>query len=190
MRVMAFVAAAALGLSCSRGARSPEEGYRQLALAVQARDARALFAALDQETRWSWMTIQRSHREAYDIVQSVYPDGAERARQIARFEAGAQSDGADALFATQVTDKDWQELAVIVSAQATPAATFRTSGDTATADVRGKAVPFRQGPKDGRWGYTGYAETAEATKRRAMTDLDLLRRSAADYERAAVREAR
>jgi hypothetical protein len=129
------------------------------------------------------MTIQRSHREAYDIVQSVVPEGEERARQIARFVAGATADGAGALFARQVDETRWAELAAI--AGATP--TFRTEGGTAEADVSGQKVSYKVGPKDGRWGYAGFTATSEELKRRAIADLGLLRRNAADYERAAIR---
>src|SRR5262245_54106478 len=84
-------------VGCARGASTPEEAYRRLAAAVTAKDAGALFDALDQETRWSWMTVQRSHREAYDVVLSIFPEGPDRTRQLGRFEAGATSENARAL---------------------------------------------------------------------------------------------
>jgi len=60
---------------------SNTEAYTRLAAAVTAGDGGALFDALDQETRWNWMSIQEFHREAYDIVLSNYPEGEIRARE-------------------------------------------------------------------------------------------------------------
>ena len=62
-------------------AKTPGEAYKRFSAAVNAGDGGALFDALDQETRWNWMTIQKFHREAYDIVLSNYPEGRDpRAR--------------------------------------------------------------------------------------------------------------
>ena len=35
------------------------------------------------------MTVQRCQREAYDIVLSNFPEGADRESKLRRFEAGA-----------------------------------------------------------------------------------------------------
>ncbi len=59
------------------------------------------------------------------------------------------------------------------------------AAQVATAD--GRLLPFRRGPKDGRWGFSGLATEAEQAKRRAIADLELIQKSAADYERAATR---
>jgi hypothetical protein len=48
--------------SCRRKAKTPLEAYQRLTAAVTANDGGALFDALDQETRWNWMSIQKFHR--------------------------------------------------------------------------------------------------------------------------------
>ena len=50
----------------------------------------------------------------------------------------------------------------------------------------GARVEFRRG-KNGDWGYAGLAKRAEEDKLRAWHDLELVRASAADFERAAAR---
>ncbi len=185
MLLALLVAALAVG-GCGRGAKTPQEAYDRFAAAVRARDGAALHDALDQETRWSWMTIRKSHREAYDIVLSNFPDG-ERDRHTRRFEAAAVSDSERALFATQMTAARWEELAKGLPEGAAPA----LAGNEATVAKRdGGKLVFRRGPKDGRWGFAGFAEEAELAKRRAIADLELVRNSAADYERAATRAGR
>jgi hypothetical protein len=72
--------------------RTPTEAHARLAAAVAAHDGAKLWNALDQDTRWSWMTIQRAWRECYDITQSAVPEGPERTRLLARFEPGATSE--------------------------------------------------------------------------------------------------
>jgi hypothetical protein len=50
-------------------------------------------------------------------------------------------------------------------------------------------VPLGRG-EDGGWGFAGLAKGAEDDKNRAYNDLEVVRASAADYERAAARAAK
>jgi len=65
---------------CRHKSKTPEEAFQRFAAAVHAGDGAALFDALDQSARWDLMTIQKYHREAYDIVLSNYPEGPVRDR--------------------------------------------------------------------------------------------------------------
>jgi hypothetical protein len=71
--LLVTLATVAAGAGCHHPAKTPDEAYRRFRAAVTAGDGAALFDALDQPTRWAWMTIQKVHREAYDIVLSNYP---------------------------------------------------------------------------------------------------------------------
>ena len=53
----------------------------------------------------------------------------------------------------------------------------------------GARVELARG-KDGGWGFAGLAKQAEEDKNRAYHDLEVVRASAADYERAAARAAK
>jgi hypothetical protein len=182
----------ALGLcaaiaGCAGGAGTPEEALAVLGQAVQARDGGRLYDALDLETRWSWMSIQRAERESYDIILSNFPPGPERERQLRRCEAGALAQTPRELFARRVEDATWTELAAAVSQAGTPV----SSGDGSEAQTEGggRKLIFRRNPhKRFGWGFAGLADEAEQIKRRAMADLEVVRTSAADYERAAARQ--
>src|SRR4051812_33742619 len=74
MLIVLAIAALAAG-GCRQKAKTPAEAFKRLTTAVNAGDGGALFDALDQQTRWNWMSIQKFHREAYDIVLSNFPEG-------------------------------------------------------------------------------------------------------------------
>lgn len=180
---LALVAA----MACRPTAKTPEEAYRRYSLAVAGRDGGALFDALDQGTRWCWMTVQRTHREAYDILLSSFPEGPDRTRQLRRFEAGALASHEREVFAAWFDAARFGPLAQ--TGGATPA--FEPAGDgEVTAVVNSVRLPFRRGPKDGGWGYAGLAAESDDAQRRAIADLEIIRRSAADWERAAARGGR
>lgn len=177
-----LIALAAAG--CTRGASTPEDAYGQLATAVRAGDAAALFEALDLETRWAWMTIQRAHREAYDVVLSNFPDD-ERERALPRYEDGAHAEDAAALFARK------QGPAALAALRGRlpdrPSFTKLGEDDATTAASDGKPLPFHR--RKG-WGYRGFYEEAKSLEKRAWADLESVRTSATDFERAAARSGK
>lgn len=172
-----------------RKARTPEDAYRRFSKAVAAGDAAALFDALDQKTRWAWMTIQKSHREATDIILSNYPEGAERDRELRRFERGATLGSARALFAEEMGQPALPGLRALA---VTDGARFELApdGESATALLSsGARVPLRRGDNQS-WGFAGFAAESEERQNRALRDVDQVRLNAADYERAAARAGR
>jgi hypothetical protein len=61
-----------------------------------------------------------------------------------------------------------------------------TADDAAAVLASGARVELRRS-KNGEWGYAGLAKRAEEDKNRAYHDLEGVRASAADLERAAAR---
>lgn len=184
----ALVALAALAAVGCGKARTPEEAHRKFCKAVNAGDASALFEALDQKSRWAWMTVQKSHREAYDIILSNYPEGTERERELRRFERGATLGSGRALFVEEAGPAALAMSRPLCAGEAhfEPAA----DGQNATALLAsGARAPLRLGPNGG-WGFAGLADDAEDRQKRALADVDQVRVSAADYERAATRSAK
>lgn len=180
---LAMVAQLATVGGCAGGAQTPEEAHQRLVQAVGARDAARLFDALDLETRWSWMSIQRAERETYDIILSNFPEGPDRDRLLRRCQTGALSENARALFASQLEPTAWEELAAGLPGAGAPQV---VSADRAEVAAAGRKLDYRRAGRRG-WGYAGLAGRAEELKRRALADLELVRSSAADYERAATR---
>jgi hypothetical protein len=184
-RLWLFACVAATTVGCRHPAKTPDEAYKRFSAAVTTGDGAALFDALDQPTRWSWMTIQKCHREAYDIVLSNYPEGPERERESRRFAPGATATSARELFRAEVAGAVLPSLAALAVADAhvEPGA---DDGHAAAVLASGARVPFARG-QDGSWGYSGLAKDADEQQTRAIHDLDVVRASAADYERAAAR---
>jgi len=183
---IALVCAAAASVAgCGYKAKTPAEAYKRFADAVKAGDGGALFDSLDQETRWNWMSIQKFHREAYDIVLSNFPEGPERERATKRFERAATASSARELFKNDAAPTLLKMFRALTLADGPiengpgddrAGATFPTGG----------RVELRRG-KNGGWGFAGLAKQAEEDKNRAYHDLEVVRASAADYERAAAR---
>ena len=178
------------GCWLGRGSPTPAQAKERLTEAVAARDPQQLWRALDLDTQWSWMTIQRADRECYDITLSNVPEGPEREPMIKRFEAAATSEDAAALFARWLSPEIWARLAGQLAAARTQEPQ-PVGPDRAEITLPDGKLVFR---KDDRnhfgWGYAGLAEPAEALRRIATTDREALRTNAADYERAATREQR
>jgi hypothetical protein len=162
-------------------------GYKRLAAAVNAGDAGALFDALDQETRWNWMSIQKFHREAYDIVLSNYPEGEVRERETRRFERAATAPSARDLFIADAAPTILPMLRPLVLADA-PIEPGPTEDRAAAVLASGIRVELRR--SNGDWGYAGLDKRAEEDKNRAYHDLEVVRASAADFERAAARSGK
>lgn len=181
----ALVGAAALA-GCAGGVATPDEASKVLAQAIEARDGGRLYDALDLDTRWSWMSIQRAERESYDIILSNFPEGAERERLLRRCETGAQAETARDLFAKQVDDATWSELAARTAHAGR--LVLSADGTEAQSSEPGGPVFRHSNHRHGGWGFAGLADRAEEIKRRALADLELVRASAADYERAATRQ--
>jgi hypothetical protein len=182
--VFGFVMAVAVA-GCRHKNKTPEEAYQRFAAAVTAGDGAALFDSLDQPSRWAWMTIQKYHREAYDIVLSNYPEGPDREREAHRFEPAATATSGRELFRATAAAAALRGLAPLAVADAR-VETGPTDGQAAAVLATGARVPFSRG-QDGSWGFSGLARDAEDQKTRAYHDLEVVRASAADYERAATR---
>ena len=167
--------------------KTPEEAYQRFAAAVKAGDGAALFDALDQPTRWAWMTIQKYHREAYDIVLSNYPRGPSASGR----SAGSSAPRRPRARASCSAPRPRPGLLPMLgrSAQGTAHRSGPPDGQAAAVLDGGGRVPFARG-EDGGWGFAGLAKEAEDEKNRAYHDLEVVRASAADYERAAARAAK
>jgi hypothetical protein len=175
----------------SRGAKTPADAKGRLVAAVAARDPAQLWRALDLDTQWSWMTIQRAGRESYDITLSHFPEGAQRERLIRRYEPAATSENAATLFAKALAAETWSTLAAQLAAAGSQAPTVNPPGTEAEIVWTGGRLLFRKATQNAfGWGFSGLADQANELKRAASADLEALRTNAADYERAATRGLR
>jgi hypothetical protein len=192
MRFSLFFLILSIFVGCGpKGAKTPVEAHARLSAAGAAHDGDLLWNALDQDTRWSWMTVERAWREAYDITQSAVPEGAERARLLARFEPGATSESAQALFRRMLEPDEWKHIAALLATAGPRQPELTPASETAEiATSAGQLVYRKAHDRHWGWGYSGLAARAEQVKRTASADLERMRSDAADYERAATRGAR
>jgi hypothetical protein len=192
MRFLLLFALFSAALGCGpKPAKTPAEAHARLVAAVTARDATMLWNALDQDTRWSWMTILRAWREAYDITQSVVPEGPERTRLLSRFEPGATSEDAATLFKRMLDPNEWKQEEEVIAAAGDRQPQVKPPGETAELSTPAGFLAYRKANnRHWGWGYSGFAARAEQIKRTASADLERMRADAADYERAATRGAR
>jgi hypothetical protein len=182
--VLTVAVAVLLSAGCGK-AKTPEEAYRRFSAAVTAGDGAALYDALDQRSRWAYMTVQKYHREAYDIVLSNYPEGPVREREKRRFESAATASSGRELFRVETAPALLPMLRPLVAADAR--IELAPSGNEAYAVLAsGPKVPLLRG-ENGGWGFAGLLQRAEDHGNRAYHDLEVVRASAADYERAAAR---
>ena len=185
---LALVALPMAAAGCGHKSKTPEEAFQRFATAVQAGDGAALFEALDQQTRWDLMTIQKYHREAV----------RHRAQQLSRRARARPGEGAVRARGHAPPRRRSSSAATRRPALADAgAAGARDSAHrarprrrqaTAVVDGGGR-VPLLRG-ESGGWGFAGLAKRAEDDKNRAYNDLEAVRASAADYERAAARAAK
>ena len=169
---------------CRHGAKDPAGAYRQLAAAVNAGDGGALFDALDQKARWAFMSVQKWHREAYDIVLSNYPEGPLRESEKRRFEPAATATSAREMFKAEVAPGLLPMLRPLIAADAR-IENGPSENEAAAVLASGARVPLARGR--GGWGFAGLGQRADEQRNRAFHDLEVVRASAADYERAAAR---
>ncbi|MFL5307111.1 MAG: hypothetical protein ACJ8F1_17980 [Polyangia bacterium] len=190
-RVALLAAAAvvsAVGVAgCRHRSKTPDDAYQRFADAIKNEDGGALYDALDQATRWDLMTIQKAHREAYDIVLSNYPEGPEREREKRKYEPAATAPSARELFKNETAPHmiPMTRMLVMGMVHFEPGS---TDGEANAVLEGGGRLLFARG-QDGSWGYAGIAKQTADEKNRAYHDLEVVRASAADYERAAARAA-
>lgn len=181
-----FVLSLAL-VGCGRGAKSPEEAYARFAAALRAKNGSSLFAALDLQTQWSWMSLRQMHREAHEIIVTRYPE-ASREREAKRYRQGAEATSDAEFFAASLDVGIWDEIGQGMPIGGMPTVTKLSETEATATTPGGRKLLFRFGPrKDAGWGFAGLADGAEAQKRRTANDLETVRASAAVFDRAASR---
>jgi hypothetical protein len=184
--VAVVVLAAGVGSAagCGSGAKTPALAYQRFSEAVTAGDGGALFDSLDQQSRWAWMSIQKWRREAYDIVLSSYPEGPLRESEKRRFEPAATATSAREMFKAEVAPGLLPMLRPLIAADAR-IENGPSENEAAAVLASGARVPLARGR--GGWGFAGLGQRADEQRNRAYHDLEVVRASASDYERAAAR---
>jgi hypothetical protein len=159
---------------------TPQGAYGRIALAVAERRTRDLFPYLETDAQWAAYTVRDLRRDACARVRASYPPAAQPPLLDAWHEEGEAPDGSD-LFALVATRRGWiarleRDLSGVDHVE--------IQGERATVVTsRGTRYPFRL-RDNGVWGLTIFTAELGAEAERAARDLDVVKRAAADYERA------
>ena len=158
---------------------TPEGAYTRIAYAVAERRPRDAFAYLETDAQWAAYSVRDMRRKACDRVRASYPP-EEGAHLLDAWHAeGDAADGADA-FALLAVSRGWvprleRDLSGVDHAE--------IAGERATVVTsRGTRYPFRR-RENGIWGLTIFTAELAAEAEHAARDLDVVERTAADYDR-------
>ena len=157
---------------------TPEGAYARIAYAIAQRRPGDAFAYLETDAQWAAYSVRDMRRKACDRVRASYPQ-AERAPLLDAWHAeGDAPDGAD-VFALLAVNRGWvQRLERDLSGMEH----VEIAGERATVVTsRGTRYPFRR-RDNGIWGLTIFTAELAAEAERAARDLDVVERTAADYD--------
>jgi hypothetical protein len=160
---------------------TPEGAYARIAFAVAERHTRDIFPYLETEAQWASFSVRDLRRKACDRVRAAYPADAAAPLVAAWHEESDAPDGPD-LFALWAARRGWIPW---LERDMSGVAHVEIAGERATIiTVRGTRYAFRR-RENGIWGLTLFTAELSAEAERAARDLDVVERTAADYERAA-----
>jgi hypothetical protein len=160
--------------------RTPQGAYLRVVIAVNRGRAQDFFAYTETRAQHACYTIRDYRRKTRDRVLGSFPE-PERSQLAARYaDEAAAPDGADIL-AIYAKRNGWmgrlrQDMSGIAKVE--------THGERATVETaHGTRYPFRQ-RENGIWGLTLFTATLSSEAEKAARDLDLIEKSASDYDRA------
>ena len=159
---------------CRRGAPPPLATAEAVleGLARVGSDGGRLFDLLDQQSRWSVMTVHRDLRRLCELVRAHYPKDRQL-RELARCQVAEAAPEARAFFSRQANE--WAVLARLQGL--TGKEGLEGSGELRT--VKGHpALVVCRGPD---WGYCGLREELERIKLKTTRDLATVQENAEAY---------
>lgn len=166
-KTLTLLIVAGLSQACSQkleqrasGPRSREQAAALLHEAVTARDPGKIYDLLDQQSRWSVISIHKNLRQICSLVKAHYPK-QRRARELERCAAAAR-----------VTEP----RAYLASLPWTAELLRPLSAGSAAA---GEGLC----QKDGTWGYCGLAQGLRGLKIKSARDLATTRENADSFGR-------
>jgi hypothetical protein len=158
---------------------TPEGAYTRIAYAVAEQRPRDAFAYLETDAQWAAYSVRDMRRKACERVRASYPP-EERARLLDAWHLeGDAPDGAD-VFALLAVSRGWVSR---LERDLSGVEHVEIAGERATVVTsRGTRYSFRR-RENGIWGLTVFTAELAAEAERAARDLDVVERTAGDYDR-------
>jgi hypothetical protein len=161
---------------------TPEGAYARIVIAISEGRPRDCFAYLETQAQWASYTIRDCRSQAAARIAEAYPE-PEKSVELAMYRKQADAgDGAD-VWVSLAESRGFiarlrRDLSGIDRIEAT--------GERATIQTaRGTRYAFRR-RENGIWGLTMFTAELLAESEKASRDLEMVRRAADDYERAAL----
>lgn len=163
---------------------TPEGAYLRIGIAVNRGRPEDFFAYTETRAEHACYTIRDYRKKTRDRVLAAFPE-PERSRLAAQYaEEAAAPDGSDVL-AIYARQNGWMNR---LRKDMSGIARIDIQGERATVETaRGTRYPFRR-RENGIWGLSLFTAELSAEAEKAARDLDLIEKSASDYEHAAKAE--
>ncbi len=158
----------------------PEGAYLRIAYSVGRGDVLMVFPYLEDEAQHACFTIRDERKQALDLVDKNYPE-PERTRLTDLYRPYATAtDGSDVW--VDISQK--RGFIGKLRRDLSGIAKVETEGERATIETaRGTRYAFRR-RQNGIWGLTMFTAELSTEAERAARDVEVVKRAAADYERA------
>ena len=138
-------------------------------------DARRLFEFLDQESRWSMMTIYRDQRAICSTVRAQYPK-ERQARELQRCSLAERSSEVGEFFAAYV----WAHRLLAPLAKLDPQQAAKATGDRVELGAQGSRVTLCRDA--GVFAYCGLRTELEQLKVKTSRDLETVKENGAAFK--------
>jgi hypothetical protein len=161
---------------------TPEGAYARIVIAISEGRPRDCFAYLETQAQWASYTIRDYRSQAAARIAKAYPE-PERSAELATYRKQADAaDGADVWLSLAESRGFIARLRKDLSG----IERIETTGERATIQTaRGTRYAFRR-RENGIWGLTMFTAELLAESEKAARDLEMVKRAADDYERAAL----
>ncbi len=158
---------------------TPEGAYLRLAKHLELGEPERAFSYLEVDARDAAYSLAQSRTVALAKVRASFPRDDAAAFAASHAELATGDDGPRA-FVRFAEARGWIRK---LSEDVSPIDHLEVAGDRATVVTRkGTRYPFRR-DRDGRYGLTSCTAELVAEAKRAARDLEVVLRSAADYDR-------
>jgi hypothetical protein len=160
---------------------TPEGAYARIVIAISQVRPRDCFAYLETQAQWASYSIRDYRSQAATRIAKAYPE-PEKSVELATYRKQAEAaDGAD----VWVSLAESRGFIARLRKDLSGIERVETTGERATIQTaRGTRYPFRR-RENGIWGLTIFTAELLAESEKAARDLEMVKRAADDYERAA-----
>ncbi len=161
---------------------TPEGAYARIVLAISEGHPRDCFAYLETQAQWASFTIHDYRSQAAARISKSYPE-PEKNVELATYRKQSEAhDGADVWLSLAESRGFLARLRKDLSG----IERVEAAGERATIETaRGTRYAFRR-RENGIWGLTMFTAELMAESEKAARDLEMVKRAADDYERAAL----